>query len=84
MNHCSNFIESIAYEFGANKGLVQYQFPPGRQPDTEDDSIALGFITMKSDAVLLRIESSNTPDYLEMEIVSTFPQLKSTRMALTH
>lgn len=70
MVYYSKLAESIAYEFGANKGLVQYQFPPGRQPDTEDDSIALGFITMKSDAVLLRIESSNTPDYLEMEIVS--------------
>lgn len=70
------FSESIAYEFGATKGLIQYTFPPGRQPDTEDDSIALGVITTKTDAVLLRIESSNTQDYLEMEIVSKCKQLK--------
>lgn len=62
-------LESIAYEFGPNKGIIQYTFPAGRQPDTEEDNIALGFITTKSDAVLLRIESSTTQDYMEMEIV---------------
>lgn len=59
----------MAYEFGAGRGLVQYQFPNGNQPDTEEDNISLGFITMKADAVLLRIESSNTQDYFELEIV---------------
>lgn len=48
---------------------MQYQFPTGNQPDTEADNIALGFVTMKSDAVLLRIESANTQDYFELEIV---------------
>lgn len=61
--------ESVAYEFGAGRGLIQYQFPTGNQPDTEEDNIALGFITSKADAVLLRIESSNTQDYFELEIV---------------
>lgn len=64
-----SFLESVAYEFGANKGMIQYLFPPGKQPDTEEDSIAIGFITMKSDAVLLRIESSTSQDYMELEIV---------------
>lgn len=61
--------ESVAYEFGSNKGMIQYMYPPGKQPDTEEDSIALGFITTKADAVLLRIESSTTQDYMELEIV---------------
>ncbi|XP_037025622.1 neurexin-1-like, partial [Bradysia coprophila] len=61
--------ESVAYEFGANKGMIQYTFPAGKQPDTEEDAIALGFITTKPDAVLLRIESSTTQDYMELEIV---------------
>lgn len=52
--------------------MIQYMFPPGKQPDTEEDSIALGFITTKSDAVLLRIESSTTQDYMELEIVIYF------------
>lgn len=38
--------------------------------DTETDNVALGFVTSKADAVLLRIESSNTQDYMQMEIVS--------------
>ena len=62
--------ESVAYEFGASRGLIQYQFPPGNQPDTEEDNIALGLMTLKTDAVLLRIESSNTQDYFELEVVS--------------
>ncbi|XP_055677367.1 neurexin-1 isoform X2 [Lutzomyia longipalpis] len=61
--------ESVAYEFGHNRGIIQYTFPPGNQPDTEEDQIALGIITMRSDAVLLRIESSTTQDYMELEIV---------------
>lgn len=63
--------ESVAYEFGAGRGLIQYQFPPGNQPDTEEDNIALGLITSKTDAVILRIESANTQDYFELEIVRT-------------
>lgn len=62
----------MAYEFGASRGLIQYQFPAANQPDTAEDNIALGFITSKADAVLLRIESSNTGDYFELEIVRFF------------
>lgn len=62
----------MAYEFGSNKGMIQYIFPAGKQPDTEEDSIALGFITTKTDAVLLRIESTTTQDYMELEIVIKF------------
>lgn len=67
--HFVLFLESVAYEFGSNKGMIQYMFPAGKQPDTEEDSLALGFITTKSDAVLLRIESATTQDYMELEIV---------------
>lgn len=70
VNNYNFFAESVAYEFGAGRGLITYQFPPGRQPDTEEDNIALGFMTLKSDAVLLRVESANTQDYFELEIVS--------------
>lgn len=65
-------IESVAYEFGSNKGMIQYTYPAGKQPDTEEDSIALGFMTTKADAVLLRVESTTTQDYMELEIVIFF------------
>ncbi|XP_077296865.1 neurexin 1 isoform X2 [Arctopsyche grandis] len=61
--------ESIAYEFGPNRGMVQYTFPGSRIADTEQDLVALGFVTSRSDAVLLRVESATTQDYMEMEIV---------------
>ncbi|KAH8382007.1 hypothetical protein KR009_001358 [Drosophila setifemur] len=61
--------ESIAYEFGNNKGMVQYTFPENAQVDTEEDNIAMGFITTRADAVLLRVESATTQDYMELEIV---------------
>lgn len=51
--------------------MVQYTFPGSRIADTEQDLVALGFVTSRSDAVLLRVESATTQDYMEMEIVST-------------
>ncbi|XP_053613214.1 neurexin 1-like isoform X1 [Plodia interpunctella] len=61
--------ESIAYEFGPGRGIITYTFPPSAVADTETDKVALGFVTSKADAVLLRIESSNTQDYMQMEII---------------
>ncbi|XP_012544066.2 neurexin 1 isoform X2 [Bombyx mori] len=61
--------ESIAYEFGPSRGTITYTFPPSSVADTEMDKVALGFVTSKADAVLLKIESSNTQDYMQMEII---------------
>ncbi|CAH2094247.1 unnamed protein product [Euphydryas editha] len=61
--------ESIAYEFGPGRGIITYTFPPSAVADTETDKVAVGFVTSKSDAVILRIESSNTQDYMQMEII---------------
>lgn len=63
------FVESVAYEFGPNRGIVTYSFPEDRRPEMTEDSIALGFITSKSDAVLLRLVSGTSNDYIELEIV---------------
>lgn len=61
--------EAIAYEFGAGRGIITYTFPPDRRPEMKRDTVALGFVTGVSDAVLLRIESASSNDYLEIEIV---------------
>ncbi|CAH0689956.1 unnamed protein product [Spodoptera exigua] len=61
--------ESVAYEFGPGRGIITYTFPTDSVADTETDKVALGFVTSKADAVLLRIESSNTQDYMQMEII---------------
>ena len=62
--------ESIAYEFGPNRGLVTYVFPEERRPEMKSDVLALGFITDQDDAVLLRVDSGTSNDYMELEIVS--------------
>ncbi|XP_068083571.1 neurexin 1 [Anabrus simplex] len=64
---CSD--ESIAYEFGPSRGLITFQFPEERRPEMKSDVIALGFITTKEDAVLLRVDSGTSNDYMELEIV---------------
>lgn len=44
-------------------------YPEERRPEMTDDTIALGFITTKEDAVLLRMDSATSNDYMELEIV---------------
>ena len=61
--------EAVAYEFGAGRGIITYTFPPDRRPEMKRDTVALGFVTSVNDAVLLRIESASSDDYLEIEIV---------------
>ncbi|KAF6200207.1 hypothetical protein GE061_006510 [Apolygus lucorum] len=61
--------ESIAYEFGPNRGLVTYVFPEDRRPEMKSDVLALGFITDQDDAVLFRVDSGTSNDYMELEIV---------------
>ena len=69
---CKLFTEAVSYEFGSSPGLITYTFPPDRRPEKKRDTLAMGFITTVSDAVLLRIESSSSNDYLEIEIVMNF------------
>ncbi|KAK9891151.1 hypothetical protein WA026_013467 [Henosepilachna vigintioctopunctata] len=64
---CSD--ESVSYEFGPNRGIITYTFPEDNRPEMQEDSVAVGFITTKSDAVLLRLVSGTSNDYIEIEIV---------------
>lgn len=59
----------MAYEFGPNKGIIKYSFPTDKRPDVSEHTIALGFVTTRADAILLRVLSSTSKDYLEIEIV---------------
>ncbi|XP_056637002.1 neurexin-1 isoform X2 [Diorhabda sublineata] len=64
---CSD--ESVSYEFGPNRGIIIYTYPEDNMPEMQEDTIALGLITNKADAVLLRIVSGTSNDYIEMYIV---------------
>ncbi|KAG7203258.1 hypothetical protein KM043_010356 [Ampulex compressa] len=61
--------EAVAYEFGPGRGIITYTFPPDRRPEMKRDTVALGFVTGVNTAVLLRIESASSNDYLEIGIM---------------
>ena len=70
-NHNTSITESVAYEWG-NKGrggLIRYFYDEQKHPSTKVDVISLGFITPLDTAVLLRVDSGTTLDYLEVDIV---------------
>ncbi|XP_066961792.1 neurexin 1 isoform X2 [Macrobrachium rosenbergii] len=64
---CSD--ESTAYEFGRGTGIMSFKYPQGRWPDSRRDLLAVGFMTQQEDAVVLRLDSANSNDYMELEIV---------------
>ncbi|XP_008554083.1 neurexin-3 [Microplitis demolitor] len=64
---CSD--EGVAYEFGSGKGIITYILPNSHKLKSTKNIIALGFVTSVNDAVILRVESSNNDEYLEIEIV---------------
>ena len=66
------FKESISYEFGPNRGIIIFSFPDEKRPETSEDQIAFGFMTTRSNAILLLISSDYSKDYLQIELVSFF------------
>lgn len=51
------------------EGLMTFTFPEKEWPDTKRDVIALGLMTSQRDAVLFRIVSGSSNDFIEMELV---------------
>lgn len=66
--------ESVAYEWSSKPGLIRYYYHTDRRPDTRTDILSFGFITALADAVMLRIDSDGSNDYIEVEIVSARAQ----------
>ena len=46
--------ESVSLEWGGKTGLAKYHLPPERNPDTDQDSLALGIISPQEEAVVVR------------------------------
>jgi len=63
---CKN--ESVSYEFSGRGGVITYNYPEDRQPDTKGDKLTLAFISGMSDAILVRIDSSQSSDYLMLKL----------------
>ena len=65
------FEDGIAYTFNSRGGTITVSFSESERTDTKEDYLAFGFITEQSDAVLIRVASGNSNDYLKMELVFT-------------
>ncbi|GAB1597700.1 neurexin-2-like isoform X5 [Argonauta hians] len=61
--------ESTTYYFGPNPGLLQYTYPSKKRKDRTEDLLAFGLKTKQKDAVLVRVQSKESDDYLEAELV---------------
>ena len=61
--------DGIAYSFGSSGGLIHFAYVDNQLHNTKRDQLALGFITDQKDAVLARIDSRGSEDYIEMELV---------------
>ena len=62
----------MAFEFGPKHGVLIYNFPEDRRPDSKSDILAFGFITVQENAQLIRITSASSNDFLELTLVSDF------------
>ena len=71
LNCRSRIPESIAYEWGRKPGLIRFTYPFDKRPDTRVDMLSLGFITPLQNAVLVRVDSQASNDYIELEVVSS-------------
>jgi len=65
-----NLSDGVAYKFGSQGGLLIFKFGENEKMNTRQDSIAFGFITTQSDAVLVRVTSGSSADYIEVELVN--------------
>ncbi|XP_078001036.1 neurexin-3-like [Glandiceps talaboti] len=54
--------------FGKDGGIVTFTYPEGERPGPEADMLALGFRTKSANAVLARIDSDASKDFIELEI----------------
>lgn len=61
--------ESTTYQFGPGPGLLQYTYPVKKRKDRTEDFLAFGIKTKQKDAVIVRVESKESDDYLEAELV---------------
>ena len=62
-------IEAVAYTFGHAGGVIVYSFPDFELPDARRDQMAVGVVTSQRSAVLLRVVSGTSSDFIQIELV---------------
>lgn len=65
----SYITDSVTYSFGIHGGMITFERPKGKYYDTTQDQFALGFTTSRRNGFLLRVESENGKDFIELSLV---------------
>ena len=64
--------ESVGYRFGyGGDSLLTFSHPEPSWTDTRRDQIAFGFRTRQLNAVMVRVASGTSTDYIDVELVCT-------------
>jgi len=73
---CGGVADSIAYKFGGGGGvgrvgggIITLRLRDQEIRDRRRDTLALGFSTTNADAVLLRVASTSSTDFIQVELV---------------
>ena len=64
--------EPIGFRYGKNQGTgaIVYTFPYEKQADSDEDQIALGFMTWYENGTLMRINSIVPQEFVEIRLVN--------------
>lgn len=62
--------ESVSYQIGLDKGLIVFEYDQNDWRSTTQDYLAIGIQTILNNAYILRIDSADTNDCIEMEMVT--------------
>ncbi|XP_071501894.1 neurexin-3-like [Diadema antillarum] len=63
---------STSFMFGSGGGLISLQLPESQWLRTDHDDLSLGVSTRSATAIIARIDSATSDDYIEMELVNGY------------
>ena len=67
---CRLVAEGSTFAFSGNSSIMTFSYSADERQDRTRDEIAFGVVTSQSDAMLLRVESQDSDDHIEIMVVS--------------
>ncbi|KAI1286229.1 Neurexin-1 [Halotydeus destructor] len=62
--------DDVVYKFGPRGGIIIYTLPQQKRQDTNMDNVTFAVVTRALNAVLFRVDSSSSADYVELRLVN--------------
>ena len=67
------FLDSVSYSFDGDGGVMLVEFSESERSDSVVDVLSFGLMTnQRQDAILFRVSSGNSNDFLQVELVGDF------------